>query len=283
MRLIQFLVVMLLSSFLVAGCSDDGNFAGPSSNTKGGGRIDVVAPGPCPITDPVGFATEVEHDGRMDFTCPDSAWWPASNVLGAPDGMFSSLGGLAGNYLVVEMENEFADGAGADLVVFSIDMGDGTEGYYNVFVSDNADSDFVLVDSVRTQGSWCIDLAGSGVTAGKYVKIEQYFSIPGFDTLPACSTSYGADIDAIGVLNVVDTCLTFDDLCEFVGAVVDEMCPPDSDYRNHGEYVSGVAHAATAVLRGYHDDPCYDEVFLEGVHGCVVSQRAQTDIGKKQE
>lgn len=279
MRLVKFLGLLVITSTVIAGCSDTSDFAGPVGSTKTVGKTNnFVAPGPCPSTDPVGFATEVEHDERTGFSCPDSIWWPAGNVLGAPDGVFASMGGKAGNYIVVEMDKEIADGDGADLVVFSIDMGDGVEGYYNVYVSDNPDSEFILVDSVRTQGNWCIDLSGSGVTAAKFVKIEQYYDIPGFDTLPACSTSYGPDIDAIGVLNEV--CMTIDELCEFVGAVVDTMCPPDNEYRNHGEYVSCVAHAATEVLREYRDHWCYDEYFREEVHGCVVSQRAQTDIGK---
>ncbi len=283
MRSVRFLTVVV---FLIAisGCLEDGDFTGPVPSTTGGtGAVEFVAPGPCPITDPIGFAMEVEHENRGDFFCPDSTWWSTSNMIGAPDGIFTSLGGDAGNFFVVEMEKEFADGNGADLVVFSIEMGDSIEGYYNVYVSDNADSGFILVDSVRSQGNWCIDLAGSGVTSGKYIKIEQYYSIPGFDMLPACSTSYGPDIDAVGVLNeaIVDTCKTFDDLCEFVGAVVDTICPASGEYPNHGAYVSCVAHAATDVLKDFRDDPCYDENFIGGVHGCVVSKRAQTDIGKK--
>lgn len=278
MRLVRSFIIMLIISIFIAGCSNDGDFTAPSSTTRIN-TLNFVSPGPCPVTDPVGYAYVVEHDGRTGFSCPDSAWGPADNVLGAPDGVFASLGGHAGNYLVVEMEKEIADGAGADLVVFSIDFGDSVEGYYNVYLSDNADSGFTLVDTVRAQGNWCIDLAGSGVASGKYVKIEQHHGVAGYDTLPACSTSYGADIDAIGVLN--EACLTIDDLCEYVGAIVDAMCPPDTEYRNHGEYVSCVAHAATEVLRGIRMDPCYDEYFFEGVHGCVVSQRARTDIGKK--
>lgn len=278
MRKLGLCLVILVTAIIMAGCSDERDFTTPYS-TAGNSTLNFVSPGPCPVTEPVGYAYEVKYDGRVDFSCPDSAWGPASNVVGAPDGVFASLGGRAGNYLVVEMEKGIADRAGADLVVFSVDFGDSAEGYYNVYLSDNADSQFVLVDTVRTQGNWCIDLAGSGVTSGKYVKIEQAFGVAGFDTLPACSTSYGADIDAIGVLN--EACLTIDDLCEYVGAIVDTMCPPDDEYGNHGEYVSCVAHAATEVLLGIRMDPCYDEYFFETVHGCVVSKRARTDIGKK--
>ncbi len=284
MRLHRLLSVLFLSAFMLVSCSNDNDPAAPSAGSDNTApAIGFVAPGPCPVTAPLSYALNVELDGRLGVACQDSSWWPADNLLGAPDSMFTSLGGYAGNYIIVEMENEFADGDGADLVVFSIDMGDSAEGFYNVYASDYPDSNFMLIDAVRTQGNWCIDLAGTGVTIGKYIKIEQYYDIPGFDTIPACSTSYGADIDAIGVLNevVTDSCLTFDELCEYVGSVVDTICPPDNEYRNHGEYVSCVAHTATDVLRALRDDPCYDEYYLEGVHGCVVSQRAQTDIGKK--
>jgi hypothetical protein len=77
-----------------------------------------------------------------------------------------------------------------------------------------------------------------------------------------------------------DDCPTLDDACEWVGAQVDELCPPDGDWKNHGEYVSCVARTATDILRDEEWKDFCDREERDNIHGCVVSRRAQSDVGK---
>jgi hypothetical protein len=187
--------------------------------------------------------------------------------------MFVSLGGDSGNSITVEMEAEIFDGPGCDLVIYEVET-DEDDANYDVYLSNSPSSDFTLVASVATEGMYCIDLFGTGVSSGLYVKIVQTVHVEGFDTEVACDSPWGADIDAVGILNN-DVCGNLDNLCEEIGVQVDFVCPPDDEYRNHGAYVSCVAHAATEFLRPFAE--CYTEEEIDEVHGCIVSQRARTD------
>ncbi|HLF30608.1 MAG TPA: hypothetical protein VI566_06210 [Xanthomonadales bacterium] len=77
----------------------------------------------------------------------------------------------------------------------------------------------------------------------------------------------------------MDLAVSVDDvgICGIAGEQVDALCPATDIWRNHGEYVSCVAHAAEAALAGL---TCLSEEQQEEIHGCVVSQRAQSDVGK---
>jgi hypothetical protein len=66
-------------------------------------------------------------------------------------------------------------------------------------------------------------------------------------------------------------------ICEITGQQVDAACPPTEIWGNHGEYVSCVAQAAEESLAGL---TCLTEEQLEEIHGCVVSERARSDVGK---
>lgn len=64
-------------------------------------------------------------------------------------------------------------------------------------------------------------------------------------------------------------------VCFKGGEVVDAACPPiDALYRNHGAYVSCVAHAAEGFLAPLTCIP------VEEVQSCIVNPRARSDVGK---
>jgi hypothetical protein len=77
----------------------------------------------------------------------------------------------------------------------------------------------------------------------------------------------------------MDLAVSVDDpgACDIAGESVDAACPPTDMWRNHGEYVSCVAHATEVSLAGL---TCLTEEQLDEISGCVVSQRAQSDVGK---
>ena len=56
-----------------------------------------------------------------------------------------------------------------------------------------------------------------------------------------------------------------------------QHAPPTEIWRNHGEYVSCVAHAAQESLAGL---TCLSEKQADEVIGCIVSERARSDVGK---
>ena len=274
MRLYIIAILVLFGGFTYLGCSGGGG---------GGGAATVgvfstsAANGPCSGVEPVGWAAEIVADMRSNSECPDSlAGVSLQYVLGEADGQFASVGADSSDYIVVSLDTMVVDGPDYDLVIYEA-VTDEDDAYYDVYLSKMPDMGFVLIATVAMEGTYCIDLDGTGISEGQYVKIVQTAARDSIED--PCGGTYGADIDAIGVLNV-DPCLNFVDACEYVGMKVDEMCPPDDGYRNHGAYVSCVAHAATAVIKSMDWDDCFSEEELDDVHGCVVSQRAQTDIGK---
>lgn len=269
-------VVALGLALVSAACSSSDPVSSGSQATS---RLALNASGPCADPGAAVWADSVVADDRADFDCADTlaSGGDAGALLGAPDGAFTSLGPTAGNSVTVDFDTLFYDGDGADLVVYSVAMGDTSNGYYNVYVGDSLSGAFALVDSVRHQGTECIDLDGTGVTHGRYVRIVQAFDDVAFTPEAPCTT-WGADIDAVGAMHLEPPCPTVDEACAQVGAAVDDMVPPDAEYANHGAYVSRVAHAATQLLQS--DTKCFTAEQIETIHGCIVSQRAQSDVGK---
>jgi len=274
MRIRALFLVPVIGAFLFGGCSDGGN-GGPAAPTTARFAFQDVS-GPCEDVEPIGWAVNVTEVERRNSEC-DTTWTDPEETLGETDGDFYSVGGDSANSITVFMDEEVFDGPGCDLVVYEAET-DEDDAYYDVYLSATADVGFVLVASVEQEGAYCIDLAETGIARGQYVKIVQSQDVEGFNEENECDSTWGADIDAVGILNI-DICGDLGTLCEEIGVQVDMVCPPDDDYRNHGAYVSCVAHAATEFLRFFEE--CYTEEEREEVHGCVVSQRARTDIGKK--
>ena len=69
-----------------------------------------------------------------------------------------------------------------------------------------------------------------------------------------------------------------DALCAELGALIDLQVPPTGIYKNHGQYVSMVAHAANLLV----DAEFYlSDEEAEELHSCLVSTRAKLDVGRK--
>jgi hypothetical protein len=95
-----------------------------------------------------------------------------------------------------------------------------------------------------------------------------------------------ADDDGDGVCNNNDDCpetpeFAIDDgvvgddgcvSCELLDEYVDEQVPPDGEYRNHGDYVSQVAHIVDQYIEA--------ELITEECARSIVSFRARSDVGK---
>lgn len=78
---------------------------------------------------------------------------------------------------------------------------------------------------------------------------------------------------AASLLNSTDE----DTVCEAGGSYVDEQCPTDGEWRNHGEYVSCVSKAAQAFLSGL---PYGGTCPRADIQSCIVHPRANSDVGK---
>ena len=83
------------------------------------------------------------------------------------------------------------------------------------------------------------------------------------------------DIDGDGILNDNDLCPYDTPEGEFydpVGCAMSQYCPPDADWKNHGQFVKCVTKFANAWLK---------EGLITGAEkGAIVSEAAQSDVGK---
>jgi hypothetical protein len=58
------------------------------------------------------------------------------------------------------------------------------------------------------------------------------------------------------------------------GCAMIQYCSPGGDWKNHGQYLNCIAHAAEAWLQ--------EEVITEEEKDAIVSEAAQSDVGKKE-
>lgn len=65
-------------------------------------------------------------------------------------------------------------------------------------------------------------------------------------------------------------------VCVTGGQFVDAQCPPTGSYRNHGAYVSCVAHAAEQFLASLGCGPSFPSAETES---CIVNPRARSSVG----
>lgn len=66
-------------------------------------------------------------------------------------------------------------------------------------------------------------------------------------------------------------------VCAEGGQFVDAACPPIAVYRNHGAYLSCVAHAAEQFLAGLPEDGTCARAEIQS---CIVNPRARSGVGK---
>ena len=98
--------------------------------------------------------------------------------------------------------------------------------------------------------------------------VDQINALKNFNTIVV-------DNDGDGVLDDEDECPDTPE-GEFVdqfGCSMSQYCSPDEDWKNHGQYVSCVAHAAEAWLE--------EGVITEEEKDAIVSEAAQSSVGKK--
>lgn len=150
---------------------------------------------------------------------------------------------------------EFAGGAGALNLDGSLDGGTGA------FAAETCS---YLDEVANTQCYWDDDLhdVSAAMSSGDVFANVNYEVV--------------ADCHSFVAMNLV---VSVDDAgaCMIAGEQVDAACPPTDMWRNHGEYVSCVAHATEAALAGL---TCVTEEQLEDISGCIVSERARSDVGK---
>lgn len=102
------------------------------------------------------------------------------------------------------------------------------------------------------------DISGA-IAAGNTSVTFRYESVGDCHDFPALAVSVKSNV-------------AFADYCAAGGAFVDEQCPAGGDWKNHGEYVSCVAHAANTYLLE-NSTVCSTS--------CIVNPRARSDVGKK--
>lgn len=96
-------------------------------------------------------------------------------------------------------------------------------------------------------------------------------------TSASITSSGGSDCitwPAASLVNTVDP----GTVCAAGGKYVDRQCPTTKSWKNHGEYVSCVAHAAEEFLSGL---PYGGSCPREDTQSCIVNPRARSDVGKK--
>ncbi|RPH99434.1 MAG: hypothetical protein EHM68_02300 [Lysobacterales bacterium] len=149
---------------------------------------------------------------------------------------------------------EFVGGAGAVNFDSSLDGGTGA------FAAGTCS----YLDSGSTQCFWDDDLHDVSAAMS-----------PG-DVFADVNYELGADCHSFVAMELA---VSVDDAgaCGIAGEQVDAACPPTDIWKNHGEYVSCVAHATEEALAGL---TCLSEEQLDDISGCVVSERAKSDVGK---
>ncbi len=118
-------------------------------------------------------------------------------------------------------------------------------------------------DDVHNVSSQFACAAGNNATAAQLVSNPS-----------VASTTDCFDWPALNLLTSTDNAV----VCTAGGVYVDNQCPVTADWRNHGEYVSCVAHAAERFLGGL---PYGGSCPREEIQSCIVNQRARSDVGKK--
>lgn len=83
------------------------------------------------------------------------------------------------------------------------------------------------------------------------------------------------DDDDDGVLDGADFCpdTAEGEIVDAAGCSIADLCPCDDDWKNHGAYVSCVAHAATQFVK--------QELWTNKERGIAVSNAAKSSCGKK--
>jgi hypothetical protein len=144
------------------------------------------------------LAQDIYNDPGAAVGAPDAGGCGPNNWLG-----FVSLG--FGGHVILDLGGCITDRAGADIRVYQAVSGEPV----SVYVSTSANGPFTLLEPFfqacgthvpgdRVKGYCEFDLASSGVTQARYVRVEDAELYP----CPCGTPSEGADIDAVQALSV---------------------------------------------------------------------------------
>lgn len=109
----------------------------------------------------------------------------------------------------------------------------------------------------RDPGIYTYDLRDAGMDGHTQAEVNDEGMCPAGVTLAGTVTAL--DLDLI------------EELCAAGSEIVDEECPVDDPYRNHGKYVSCVSHATEAYLATVDAGFCEKEE----ISSCIVNPRAR--------
>ena len=151
------------------------------------------------------------------------------------------------------------------------------------FVSTNLGDEVMSIDSTVhiynvNSGTYWSQLVNSVIPAGLCVVDSDGDGVADdVDNCPQVANADQADCDndSIG-----DACEESDIsiLCAKLGVIIDAQVLPTGSYKNHGQYVNQVAHAANLLV----DAECHlNANDADALHSCLVSTRAKSDIGRK--
>jgi hypothetical protein len=103
---------------------------------------------------------------------------------------------------------------------------------------------------------------------------------------PVSATIVSANSDGTTTIAKVPLNATAADFCTptgggILGGLIDALVPPTGAYRNHGDYVRQVVHKTAQAVASLVNSQVVTAAEGEEIQSCIVSQRAQTDAGKK--
>lgn len=108
-----------------------------------------------------------------------------------------------------------------------------------------------------------------------FLSVTVFISVISASILPPGEEPGDSDSDLDGVLDSVDSCPGSPSGApvDASGCAISQICSPESNYKNHGEYVSCVAHLAEEFL--------LDGIITSEEKDAIVAEAAESDIGKK--
>lgn len=219
---------------------DDSPASENLSSVWGSGPDDIYAAGD--------FGTLVHYDG--------TAWTQID--LGLSNNLYGVWGADANNVFVV---------GGAGLIL-----------HYDGTIWKTMDSGTTM-DLFKVWGRSAGDVFAVGMN-GTILRFGEAPADPCVDDDDVCDCNKECDDDCTPEdCDDGDICPTFDEACEWLGATVDTLCPPDGDWKNHGEYVKCVIKTTLELLHSDDIKACFDRKERKKLFLCVAIDRIKDHGG----